>query len=211
MKSIVVNLHCTQCMYQTHKKSETLVMPEFEPEKRVELLNSLYFQKKCPCCTAVIQFIHPLLYVDKAHSFILMVKTKNSFKEEDNRICTKYSNMRKRYISDLKNIAEKICIFEDGFDDRVIEILKVKLYERAQRKKQKVKEITYRDVDKESSTIWFTIMYAQLCTMVAVTMHTYKQIQQCLPIEEGTYFEEINITWAITYLHENDTRLCYEY
>lgn len=200
MKSILVALVCKQCMYKTHKKSETLIMPDFEPNLRDELIEGSFFKKKCPCCGNTIEFVHPVLYVDKEHKFILMIKPQCDYKDDDHSLFKDYVFSKKRYISKTDDVKEKIQVLETMLDDRVIEILKVKLLLRAKHRKQHVQAIRYHDVDKESKTIWFDILADDEHNLLAVTMQSYEQIKKTLPVENFESFKEIDMAWGIAYV-----------
>ena len=83
MKSILVELTCPRCFYKTHKKSETLIMPEMEPQFRKELLEGVFFKKACPSCGKINTFLHTMIYVDKKHRFVLLVKPKSDLTDKD--------------------------------------------------------------------------------------------------------------------------------
>lgn len=200
MKSILVALVCKQCMYKTHKKSETLVMPDFEPDVREALLDGSFFKKRCPCCGAVIEFIHQVLYVDKKHKFILLIKPRDRFKCNDHEVFQQHVDFRRRYVHSIHEIAEKLRILEDALDDRVIELLKAKLLLRAIRRQQQMHTICYHDIDKQSKTIWFHVEEEGKPDLIAVMEASYEQLAKTLPLERRQSFEEINLTWGINYL-----------
>lgn len=206
MKSILVALDCPQCLYKTHKKSETLVMPDFEPALREALLEGTFFQKKCPRCGKTLDYIHFLLYVDKANHFILMIKPRSDFKEADQTLFHEEEHSLKRYIGDTAEVAEKIHILEDHLDDRAIAILKTKLLIRARKRGLDVQELTYHDRDKKSSTLWFDQVIEGEHQLFAVTMDSYYQITKQLPPLSYTLFEEVNITWGINYLKQQNNK-----
>lgn len=200
MKSILVALVCNRCLYKTHKKSETLIMPDFEPDLREALLEGSYFKKRCPCCGNIIEFFHQVLYVDKEHEFMLLIKPKGDFKISDNDLFGQHVSFRKRYVSDVDCIAEKLRILEDALDDRVIEILKVKLLLRAKQRQQQMQTICYQDIDKQSQTIWFYVEKAKTHDLIAVTKYSYEQVANMLPSGKHESFEEINLIWGIKYV-----------
>lgn len=83
MKSILVEINCPRCFYKTHKRSETLIMPEMESQFRKELLEETYFEKVCPSCGKTNSFLHTLIYADKKHRFVLLIKPKSDLTEKD--------------------------------------------------------------------------------------------------------------------------------
>lgn len=200
MKSILVALDCPQCMYKTHKKSETLVMPDFEPSFRTSLIEGTFFQKKCPRCGKTLEYIHFLLYVDKANHFIIMIKPRSDFKEADHSLFKEDETSVKRYIGDTGDVAEKIHILEDRLDDRAVCIIKTKLLMRARKKGQSVQELTYHDYDRNTNTLWFDMVEEDNHQLLAVTKESYDRIVKQLQPIDTSHFEEVNIAWAINYL-----------
>lgn len=197
MKSILVELHCRQCMYHTYRKSETLVLSDFETQARNDLLADTFFTLRCPRCGELIEFIHPLAYVDTKHKFILFIKSKKDITKEDVYLYQDDTSSHKRFIFDHTKIAEKIHIFEDELDDRVIEIAKLKLKQQLARKQREIEHITYHDMDKQTKTIWFETQSAQITTIMAITLHDYNIMKQTLSKAQFDHFECVDESWVL--------------
>lgn len=203
MKSILVELNCKHCMYQSHKQSETLIIPEFEPYLREQLLDDTFFVGTCLKCGSQIEFLHTCIYNAKKQGFILLMKPEKEQRVADHSlyqddVCTK------RYLSNHKDIPEKIHILEDHVDDRVIEIMKVKLRLRAKQNLQQIESIIYHDIDLASKTIWFKIEQDGEQKDIAITLESYHNLLQTLPKEDTSRFHEVTISWAIAFLANND-------
>ncbi|MEG0470203.1 MAG: CpXC domain-containing protein [Longicatena sp.] len=196
MKSILVELTCTQCMFHTYRKSETLILSDFEIQGREQLLNDTFFTFQCPRCGHLIEFIHPLAYIDKDHKFVLYIKSKKDFKESDHALYKDDVTSRKRYISNHNEIAEKIRIFEDDLDDRCIEIIKFKLVHHLEKQKQKKCSVTYFDYDAISQTIWFRTTHDKEQQMLAVLMDEYLRLVSTMLKERHDYYSEVNAQWV---------------
>lgn len=200
MKKIFVQLTCRCCFYQTHKESETLILPEIEKDLKQALLNEDFFIAKCPQCGNKIEFLHPCLYVDKKHNYMLYIKSKKGWKHDDH---LKFDDQitRRRYVYEFKRIAEKIRLFDDGFDDRMMELLKLKLRSHLELKHECVEDVIYYDFDRSSQTIWFSVFMDNQTQNVAVLLQSYKNIEKNHSLECTLQFIEINDTWAM--LHKN--------
>lgn len=157
MKSILVELTCPRCFYKTHKKSETLIMPEMEPQFRKELLEGVFFKKACPSCGKINTFLHTMIYVDKKHRFVLLVKPKSDLTDKDFSIFQSEKNCIRRYLCDPSQVAEKIRMLEDKLDDRAMELLKLKIILREKKKGRLPKNVVYQD--QETDTIWFHVQH----------------------------------------------------
>ncbi len=185
MKAILVGVTCKHCMYQTHKRSETLIMAEFEPQLREQLLNQTYFQIRCPQCGRLLHFQHPLCYVDKKHKFVILMKAREDITEKDLQLFNDRLDMRKRLVFHFQEIAEKIRIFEQGLDDRVIEKIKNNLYQRY----ENVKKIEFYDKDNQSDTIWFRILREEKEEMLCVLLESYRNLSTKIDSDDMTFKE----------------------
>lgn len=184
-------------MYQTYRKSETLILSDFETQAREDLLNDTYFTISCPICGHHIQFIHPFAYVDTKHRFILLVKAKKDVNESDETLYSEDQTSRKRFLFNPSFIAEKIRILEDGFDDRAIEIVKVKL--KSKYEKQHVYDLSYHDVDHTTKTIWFVLRTKEKEEYIAVLYNSYETIAKQL-LKETSRFVCVDEAWAQAFL-----------
>lgn len=175
MKSILAQLHCRYCGYQTHKKSETLVLSAFEPKLREDILTDRFFHHECPCCHRRISFQHPLLYRDDKHRFIVLLQP---HPKEDLPELQTVLDYRKRIVFTNEELMEKIRILEDGMNDVVIEHLKFLLAEKLQQK------VRYYDVDLASDTLWFETIQGDP-EWKAIPQSSYKTMEKCCHLDEN--------------------------
>ena len=162
------------------------------------MLEETFFKKQCPVCGKEINFIHPLLYVDRIHHFILLIKSKKDWNESDHTVYESEGAFRKRYISNGTAVGEKLKILEDDLDDCSIELIKLKLFKKYQLRYPDLKEIKYHDRDKSSETIWFDLM-KQEHDIIAIEEAVYQNVLKNIP-KDGNDFVEIDISWAMKQL-----------
>lgn len=196
MKSILVSIHCPNCLYTTNIPSDTVVIPEFEPDLKKRLKEGTFYTFICPRCGTKIHYYHTCIYPDKSHHFVLLMKSTKERKLADHELY-KGETLVKRYISDENEIAEKIKIFEDQYDDRAIELIKLKLLLHMKKQNRKIDDIQYYEDDKETQTLWFKIVENNIDCMVAVTKETYQKERALLPLIDISKFYEINWQWAL--------------
>ena len=110
MKSIYVALTCRNCGYQTHKQSETLILSDFEPYLKKQLIDETYFSAICPCCKNKIDFLHPCLFVEKKYRYILFIKAKHDQKATDHLLYQEKAYC-KRYVDNTTKIKETMKNF----------------------------------------------------------------------------------------------------
>lgn len=192
MKSIYVACKCHHCGYQTHKQSETLIISDFEPHLIEDLKSGSYYRTTCPCCKEIITFFHPCIFLDKQHQLILYMKSEKDRKVEDHQVFSNYA-YRKRYVANIEEIQEQIRIAEDELDDRVIQILKVKI---EKQKGKAFQAIQYHDYDRTSNTLWFQIKEEQTLHNIAVLKLAHDSILASIEPEQTTMYEEVNIQWV---------------
>lgn len=196
MKSILVSIHCPNCLFTTDIPSDTVVIPEFEPDLKKRLKDGTFYTFTCPRCKTKIHYYHTCVYPDKKHQFVLLMKSKKERKLADHELY-KGQSFVKRYISNDNEIAEKIKIFEDHYDDRAIELIKLKLLLHMKEQNRKIDEIQYYEDDKDTQTLWFKIVENNVDRMIAVTKETYRKEQEFFSRMETSKFYEINWQWAL--------------
>lgn len=198
MKSIFVEIRCPFCGGLTHKKSETLLIQGFDSDYEEQLKNGSFFRNYCPVCGKETLALHNLMYVDKQHHFVLLIKTKDAVISSASEIYQGDTHIIKRYVTKADQISEKLRILEDELDDRCIEILKIKLYLRY-RKQFEVDRIEYHDMVTQSQTLWFTITGKDYEDIVGIEYSTYDKVCKTLPAMP-IEFIEIDEEWAMRQL-----------
>lgn len=142
MKQLLVSLHCPRCGWEGYHLSQQVIIPSLEPDLRRAMLDDSYFKAPCMHCGQMINFFHECLYQDKDHGFVLWFKRKDKVVNSEH--LYQAEKLKKRYILQGMKVSEKIRIFEDGFDDILMNKLKNKL---------KKNNISYYDHQKQ--LIWF--------------------------------------------------------
>lgn len=200
MKSIFVEIRCPYCGGLSHKKSETLLIQGFDSDYEAQLKNGSFFLNYCPVCGKTTTVLHNLMYVDKQHHFVLLIKPRNTVISSAKDVYQGDTHMIKRYVSEADKISEKLRILEDELDDRCIEILKIKLYLRY-RKQFEVERIEYHDMVKQSQTLWFRVIGKGHDDIIGIEYSTYESIRSSLPAMPIDFIE-INEEWAIKQLQK---------
>ena len=201
MKSIFVEIHCPYCGAVSYNKSETLLIQGFDTNLETQLREDKFFRNRCPVCGKESMILHPLMYVDKKHHFVLLIKSEKDKKESDQEQYKGDTHLIKRYITQVEAIGEKIKILEEGIDDRCIEIMKVKLYLHFRRKEKEIQKIVYRDFDHQSRTFWFDVLFKDGDDVIGVESTTYEALKALFP-RQPMEFSEINQNWALQWMKQ---------
>lgn len=111
----------------------------FDPEAQKKLLQGELFSHTCPECGRVISLSYPMLYHDMDNRFMIHLcptgedvnECIKNIKEAQKKIDAQFPEKRMekpytiRIVNNENSIREKSVIFENGLDDRIIELLKL--------------------------------------------------------------------------------------
>ena len=139
MASHTVSFRCEQCG-RTHEKTVyDGVDVSREPQFRARVMDASIFDFVCPDCGAVTGIIYPFLYHDPENGFMVQLVdssvTEDPFTgvfdtqdESDRAVREVVEDMKMRYyfrtVTTPNELMEKIAVFEAGYDDRVLELIK---------------------------------------------------------------------------------------
>ncbi len=120
---------CPKC----GKKGPFTIWPSLNttlnPDKKAEVLDGSLFMYECPACGCKAPVEYGFLYHQMDDKIMIHVdKTMSSFEDrrvEDLMGMLSGSDYLIRVVPDTNSLREKIHIFDDGLDDRVIELVKV--------------------------------------------------------------------------------------
>jgi hypothetical protein len=120
---------CPKCKYSGEFKMYDSVNVSLDPDLRDEVLNGHIFEWVCPQCGEILSIRYDILYHDMDKEFQIYYSPTNciGINKMINDMLTKYPGMRKlcRTVESLNALREKIYIFENGFNDIVIELAKI--------------------------------------------------------------------------------------
>lgn len=139
MASHIVPFRCEQCGRIHEKTVYDGVDVSKEPQFRAGVMDASIFDFVCPDCGAVTGIIYPFLYHDPTNGFMVQL-VDSSVKEDpftglfdtedetDQAIRGVVEDMKERYyfrtVETPNELMEKIAVFEAGYDDRVLELMK---------------------------------------------------------------------------------------
>ena len=132
----VIKLICPRCRHQFDFTLHTGIYLNEEPELRDKIKDLSLFRFVCPDCGFSIPVEYPCSVVDKAHDVLLFsVPVADRTKEEYAEFIAgasrnvDYSNgCIYRFVNCKEALAEKLSIFDNNYDDRAIELYKLKYY-----------------------------------------------------------------------------------
>ncbi len=175
---------------------------QFNPEEKQKLLDGTLFAFKCKQCGAVINLNYDTLYHDMENKAMIYLVPNGNLETSIEALKTakKDANLEEyimRVVKDKESLQEKAMIFDNGLDDRVIEIIKLSSYSFVKEKlpDAQIKDICIRIKD-EIVTVLF-LMDEPLYIDVPKSLYTEIKDSYAQQIEE--YGKEdfiVDSTWA---------------
>lgn len=147
MNSRLYEIRCPKCDSVWMIKCESVVHAENEKTLKKLIIDEAFFTRKCSKCNELITFYYPFLYCDIKRKFLiaLIVDDEVSWLNELDKVDV-YKDFKKRIVHNGKELKEKILIYEYGFDDEGIEVIKKQL-------DKKYQYLRFESADHEF--IWF--------------------------------------------------------
>lgn len=114
------NTICPKCGKEIEVKIWDSINADLNPEMKREILSGEFGKVICDNCNAVSYIQYPFLYHDMSGKYMIGVMSDYN--------CPMESEYPEGYIlrtvDDLPQLVEKINIFDDGYDDVVMEVVK---------------------------------------------------------------------------------------
>lgn len=165
MKTVMVELQCSNCESVWQVQVDTHINSILEPEYMKFIKNESYFVRKCSKCGSLIHFNYPCIYHNTKKKFIVSIHMKSDFQ-------TEYKV--KKYSTDKESdFYEKIKILEDDLKPEIIEICKEALKDYLEKQKETVIGMSYAMSDDEY--IWFNVYTKDCVDLKAMNKNFYKR------------------------------------
>ncbi len=134
MKSSLIKITCPECKQQTDFEIYQTIDLNKEPELAQRLMNLSLFRFVCPKCGCNVLVEYPFSVMDDHEMFFIFCFPGNKDVTEDNvkLISLTTNNAVKdkgflfRFVDNREALSEKISIFYTDYDDRAIEVYKLK-------------------------------------------------------------------------------------
>ncbi len=152
---------CPKCGTAVRTRMWPGICAQDSPELRARVLDETFFDWECPRCGYTAQLVYPCLYHDRERKFMVYLAPSGSGKEfQPVDVSEKFpqlSGVKKRVVSSPAELKEKVLIFESGFDDRAVELVKYALAGVLDKKHgKKVVEGYFQSADEKGNRICFS-------------------------------------------------------
>lgn len=128
------------CPYCGHKQNMTfwgVVDANENPKIKQRILNGTFFEQTCKACGEQHLVSYPMLYEDKENRLMIYlnstplgISTAQEAIDSRRNVVAEKDDMRIRIVTSPNYLREKLRIFDMGFDDRVVEIVKALILEK---------------------------------------------------------------------------------
>jgi hypothetical protein len=97
------------------------------PEQRERILEESLFCWECPDCGYQMQLVYPCLYHDRSNRFLVLMDPNQKEQMLDKKAMAgeDLSGTKKRIVSSVEELKEKILLFESGLNDAACELAKL--------------------------------------------------------------------------------------
>lgn len=117
-----VTVTCPDCGKSFKIKQYTRLDPDTTPKECDRVVSDRFFQFLCPNCHTFHEYPHSFTYREpRAHTSLIYAVNE----EEKNEFLQEYEGEEGvRIVDDMDAMIEKMMIFHEGYDDRIMEIVK---------------------------------------------------------------------------------------
>ena len=155
MKTVI----CPKCSEKSDAEIICSVNEKDMPDMKKSVLSDRFFKWKCPRCSFETQLFHPLLYNDIENGFMIyyIPQTKRRILA-DEKIEKEFADLdiKKRLVSNVSELKEKIALLDGHTDDMAMELAK----HAVERIVEKTADMTvyegyFLDMNKAENTVSF--------------------------------------------------------
>lgn len=142
---IKLGIDCMHCLESGSKEIYPVINGNKDFEAKQLILDEMLFVYRCPYCGNYQEIRYDCMYVDDELKYIVVL--------DREKVINEFSDYQVRIVRDLKELKEKIVIWENGLDDRIIEIMKHQISRTLKSK------ATYRLILSNDNGLGFILVY----------------------------------------------------
>lgn len=203
-------IKCAHCGHESEQDFWVSINADMNPEIKEKLINGELFRHVCEKCGKESVLDYPVLYHDMTNRAMVyyiiedtVEEVEGYFNEVEKDLGVTMEGYRKRIVTDLNALREKAIIFDNGLDDRLIELIKFFSFVEAAQKHQ----------DKNVVHVYFAVIDGELLLeFIADEPFYYKVSKEFYEHYEkvfGPYLPEdvnenmvVDVAWALDFLEK---------
>lgn len=148
------SITCSKCKYVGNIAVSDTVNIDSTTDNKEKIMKRLFFKFRCPECKNDFQAEYPVLFESLENNVLLYFVPKADEKKLEKVKNLAVSNdfgKKMRIINNQNELVEKLLIFDDGYDDIIIEYLKTVIEKSvAKEQKEKMKDLYYSGMRGDS-------------------------------------------------------------
>lgn len=207
---------CPKCGFQYEQECYPAVDAS-DASLREHVVEGRAFVGVCPSCSVTTRLVYPCLYRDEKRGFAAYLLPRTEARSiaveetmSDLLEGAKTEGLKLRLIDEYKAFREKIILFEEGYDDRAMELAKayMALAMMGGPKGSFVPETLYFQGLFGEDKMLMTALRGEESKQIAVPKSLYAQALACLKnrpeaAAETGEFEMIDLLWALEFLKKH--------
>lgn len=186
-KKVKTQITCPFCKTVQNITVWDSVNVDLNPEQKERIFNGEFFNHECINCGKIVRVLHTCLYHDMTHNVMMFLVDKASEKNAvemfsksgiTSNLSTEGYKLRITTSPDIWR--EKAIIFEHGFDDRIIEIIKL-IYETQaihQYPKREAKQCLFSLSENEGEYLIYIFYENGITATAPVTQDFYNRVEK---------------------------------
>lgn len=210
------SIKCPKCGKEIKYTYWDSLNTDINPIEKQELISGTLFTLKCENCEYITNINYPILYHDMKHSTMIYYDVnsdniKATTKEFEalfkaNKSITKaIKGYNFRIVTSQNQLREKAVIFDCGFDDRIIEIMKLCYFMQFDKQiTADIESLLFAPTDKENEFEFVFILKNNQIFSASFDRKTYDQLENDFKerIEKAPKSYIINEEWAVELLNK---------
>lgn len=163
------------------------------PEQRERILEESLFCWECPDCGYRMQLVYPCLYHDRERRFLILLDPNQKEQSLDKKAMAEQSlpQTKKRIVSSVEELKEKLLIFENGLNDAACELSKLAMMQSVEHRRGVLPEKGYfSSVDTEANKITFVFFFEDEELEPLYQTTRYDVYRKALEIATSLHFNE---------------------
>ncbi|WP_320121601.1 CpXC domain-containing protein [uncultured Sphaerochaeta sp.] len=201
-----VTLTCPHCKKQHPHTLTPFIDLKKQPKQRLGILTDSLFSVTCPACKRQYTVLHELLVVEETTKWAIMLIPDTEHEQVDGKVTGRedLDSYTLRLVSATAALKEKLLIWEQGLDDRSLELCKLYLSLQLQEPDY---QLFFTEQRKEENSLYFTVLGqdGSLEGSISCEYGLYSQLHEnaaSFPLQKG-YFIRVDSQWAEKNIRNN--------
>ncbi|MEN6390726.1 MAG: CpXC domain-containing protein [Syntrophomonas sp.] len=199
-KEITLDAVCPNCGFHQEVQYWGSINSDLNPELKARLMEGELNSYTCQQCSELIQLGVATLYHDMTRGFMIYLlhdqEQHHQAQKDLAGFIAMLPNYRFRFVDQEIHLIEKIRIFEDGLDDRIVELIKMLILNQALEAGQPPDLVLYRGLSESEGdpTCEFIVRFRDHSEAFQVSIKdSYEPLLR--EFKEGLERDELNKRW----------------